>query len=413
MVLTRGCTLEERWKSEGILDPLVKKHEMITILSDWKNKEKPYSGEDKNAHYAYNYLEELNKRSSKFYWFDEIDKNWIQKQIQQNYDSEESLLLVTNYNLDQVRISQGDPDFKWWDIKKWAGFLAGKYLVVHDYNILRQLSKKPKASSVADIDYLWLDSIEEGIMHRKFDYMPPSEAIKSLIQEAAKIVKMERKIVPFMESDDVGGSSTLTPTGKPAIALCNNPNLDVLLSTVYHELGHVVNGDNAIRSDLKSGKKSYEEVLKEMESQPELKKIKHYTELGKTALNASTDIGKQVQEVLSHATTFWIPPKDQNEYKKTLYYLESERRADLYSLEKLYEQKHLSSIIAKIDEWLGLTKYGSPFVVIEGAETHPSHFERVLYMIGFLADKGLDVNKLIRDWETEGICRPLEVPKPG
>ncbi len=82
------------------------------------------------------------------------------------------------------------------------------------------------------------------------------------------------------------------------------------------------------------------------------------------------------------------------------------------SLNSFFKQQHISPLLRDIEA------YGtSLYVTAQGEkDEHPSDIERALYRAGFLADHGVDVNKALQEWETEGICVDAEIlyqAKPG
>lgn len=104
---------------------------------------------------------------------------------------------------------------------------------------------------------------------------------------------------------------------------------------------------------------------------------------------------------------FW---KELKQGKEELFYgLAKERRADLFMLDKLFEQNNINPILQVLDFLAKQTD--SPLYSARKLflSSHPSNIERVLYMVGFLKDHGVDVNSALKNWQRHGVCLPLQI----
>jgi hypothetical protein len=93
----------------------------------------------------------------------------------------------------------------------------------------------------------------------------------------------------------------------------------------------------------------------------------------------------------------------------------SEQFADLFALQRLHEQNKLQTIMRWIEYTVSCNNHTELctlpelYIVSENyldgtQDKHPSNIERAVYIIGFLAAHGIDVNQALRDYEANGTC---------
>ncbi len=220
--------------------------------------------------------------------------------------------------------------------------------------------------------------------------------VQAMINEARKAARYSYNVYAVPEALQCTDNATARSPSK--IAVCSDiPDLEILRSIIYHEMGHLVNGD-LHRDDEDSAILGW---LNDVSFATDLKTIKRYTELGKTAFDCSTDTGKLINHVLSTHEIFWNKPKRLLDYKLMIALRGIEQRADLFSLQKLWEQNQLVTILTVIEQYSK-----SDYIVARERSQHPSYFERALYIAGFLVDKGIDINALFKKFEEQGKCMP-------
>ena len=113
---------------------------------------------------------------------------------------------------------------------------------------------------------------------------------------------------------------------------------------------------------------------------------------------------------------FYVPLFDEKNSQEYTFRRVKEKRADLFALEHLVKQGLINPILdfvyyltsQRFEDWTSLMLLhlpGMPFTINIGMiDEHPSHIERALYCLGFLAAHGVDINKALRDYEAHGTC---------
>jgi hypothetical protein len=246
-----------------------------------------------------------------------------------------------------------------------------------------------------------LDNLDDSRIIEEMDFEDLSKASamqKALVKEAQRIVQLEKKVRVVSVPGKKAFSSILEDTH--IIALCDFPDLDYRLFAIYHELGHVVNNDATRITSVFKDSRASSRFLEEPSLRKAIERAEKYLEIGKRSFTSETALGEHINQVLIGQTSFWVPPSDPVRYKNSIYFRACEQRADLYALEKLYEQELLTPIITIINTWARLGQV----VTYSDEDRHPSRFERALYLAGFLVDKGLDINALVSQWEHHGTC---------
>ena len=251
------------------------------------------------------------------------------------------------------------------------------------------------------MDLEWLSELETSNQYfdrvERYNYELATLSQEALVAEAKEIIGLEKKIEVY-SWENLGESHT------NFIVLCSIPDLDQRLTTVYHELGHIVHHDSQENVEIENDSHRIQERIESADFSEDLKHIQDYLEKGKLAFDETTHVGKIILETLKTNPPLWLPPKTPEAYKKMFYLRGQEQRADLFLLEQLLKQNKLSSIVRKIDD------YGtSNYVTVNGEEDkHPSDLERALYMAGFLLDHHIQLNKFIKESESNGICIDAE-----
>jgi hypothetical protein len=302
--------------------------------------------------------------------------------------------------------------------------------VLYPYNFLRELLDELPVASLEEIATAWLERLKYEL---DFDVLieeghtPATPIQEEFAKAEVKRLSFERPIEVFTHPAIPGRSG---PLGiKEFISFCRNPDLDTRLYILYHELGHIQHNDTANYKGVELGKKTLSAVRAEPDVIADVEDIKRYLQLGWSAIpslqetilgkylfeivhydNPTSSLYSQVSELVKKPHGLWIPPADVKEQEKAAYNLEKERRADLFALRHLYKQGRMSSILTFIRDFSmsDLSYRTTPWIIAVGATDHPSDVERALYAIGFLIAQGVDVPKVLREWEMEGTCTPAE-----
>ncbi len=286
------------------------------------------------------------------------------------------------------------------------------------YNFLRELLSLPLAQSLDEIDTLWLSQIlpemEFFSVIEKHDWQPPTEAQKELVLEGARLLKLKEHVIAAGYGHEKGGQAAQVGS-RGYIALCQTPDLDTRLFTLYHELGHIVHHDTEMAKSIISKEQDPIELINEPNFKADLDNTKNYFALGLSTIPSlyNTKAGKELaealsrteaQEVLKQYSILWVPPEDPQSKNLVMWGRAKEQRADLFGLRTLLKLKNISSILTTIEHY-ALDKGSESYLVTQGtADLHPSQVERAVYMIGFLASHGYNVNHELEEWEKRGVC---------
>jgi hypothetical protein len=357
----------------------------------------------REALYAYNFLREMMKVPV-VHAIEEIDTRWLDTESYQLWKTKQQeswkqdkltfparargLLSGLETNLTSLGKSPQDAYFQ--------------TQALYNYNLLRELLGKAPAVSLPELDHQWAEEVKESInSYVVMEEQGAKEATAAhnlLLDEAQRMLGFKQKIIALSRS--IASGSALTRAQISYVILCEIPDLDAQLFTLHHELGHIVHNDTINSDKAKAGEITYDELLADKDFIAAIDHIDRYTTIGKQAFTNETKVGKHINEILETHKTFWIEPAA-DKLKELLFRRGIEKRADLYALDNLFAQNQISPILQEIVD------YGeSNYIVIKGDEdVHPSHIERALYDAGFLVDKGLDINKLLKDWYTTGKCK--------
>lgn len=298
------------------------------------------------------------------------------------------------------------------------------------YNFLRAKADRTLASSVKEIDTQWLThferkftvwaSVEYSLKNncKKALLMLPTESQEALLHEAVRDLEIKDQLVPIGLAYE-GGTAYSKYGTFTKIGIGSDPDLHVRTAIVYHELGHVFYKD----SDVYRTQEDIEAYIQTDYFKGYSTKVCHLIQKGASLLPsiASTTLGSNVakkcdtfvNELIQTQGFLWIGPHSSKlevyrkhfpqEYAVALYERFKEQRADLFSYQKLYENNKFAALFAKFHAFsLGQD------VVQQGKGSHPSHLERVLYGLGYLAEQGVDLPKAIKAWESQGECVDAE-----
>lgn len=280
---------------------------------------------------------------------------------------------------------------------------------LYSYNFLRELAGRSIALNAHEIDYTWLReaavSLYSEIIMKKWGYVPATNAQFHLIQEARGLLGIKEPIWPY--GTDEGGSA-FKLFGMTGLALGENSDLDSNRATIFHEFGHIVHNDHGLLSEVQS----HEELVRRFSQFPsdskfnaEVKRVDDHLEVGSHVFDGTTQVGRLVLNTLARNMTYW--KKDPKFYERCLRQRGMEKRADLFAFEWLFQLNFLNPILSTID---GYVRSGD--VTTVGVRcSHPSNFERALYLSGLLQKKiahnGTDINALFKEFEDKGSCSDL------
>lgn len=337
-------------------------------------------------------------------WKKEIQKDWINR----NQNLVKRLFSLTSY------IKHGIPK-EGLEVKERPWATAKLY----SYNFARELLHEPPASSLEDIDKKWIDDLEETIEPYKVaedvGLSAPLLGMKELLHEAQTILDVKKKLVVVTHSHERAGES-----GSHYVALCQTPDLDLTLAILYHELGHIVNNDNELSiclNEIDPSCRTHANIPTVKDVAP----LKEYLSLGLKHISNESEVGKKVLKVLDklkkQGMTIYqfidkkTPPTNPPVTDDTIINRNIERRADLFALNTLYRLGKIDPILSLIENFSNPPEpvaFDDIVIPQNGKFTYPSNLERVLYAAGFLFDKGLDANALLKHYESEGVCLSRE-----
>jgi len=324
---------------------------------------------------------------------------------------------------------------------------ASFFYAFNAYNFLRQKIGKPPAFSMVDIKPVYLDALAKSfknIVHsskiKARGYDQPTESQQKQIEEEAikvfgpdlgkKVVAASIDQAEYMHQAYATTESYLGQT-VPLVALCKTFDYYQRLATLYHELGHVA---------------QHAKILDPASLETDAQRFEEYVKVGVSALDSSTDIGKWINFLLQQNGGFiykyvilplrsgekalidlWSKIFGDNALSyinKQLVSRKNEMQADIFAMDKLYEQNRLEPLLAGLVAFATADELFvdySNFVALQAhilgrawqdfskeLSTHPTDLERALAIAGFLKSKGLDVNAMLKKWENEGTCLPAE-----
>jgi hypothetical protein len=164
---------------------------------------------------------------------------------------------------------------------------------------------------------------------------------------------------------------------------------------LYHEMGHI------LHNDLTNDSRKYVEIYNKPYFKSDIARIQRYLDLGKKSIPKNTYLASYLEPIKQKYQSFWIKPKDQQTYLKMLYERGKEQRADLYAFDMIAKYNLYDSLIAVV------YKYAlSGFVVVnQTQDDHPSNVERAFCMLGFMADKHVNLQALALKYEKNSLFK--------
>lgn len=210
------------------------------------------------------------------------------------------------------------------------------------------------------------------------------------------------------------------------IDVSDNRDVDYSTFVLWHELGHAVHRDVSHKFSASVKKdKNYEEFLNDPLFVKDMKKVAYYTRSGMEVLDDSSELGKKIRDAVAKAqdqrqlaqdeNPFWIRPVLPHLLKYYSYMRGTEQRADLFACRQLFNRGLINAIMRFVESLIDIEKNpgGEVYAVSESfygfvQDEHPSDLERAVYIIGFLAAHGVDVNAALRDFEVRGTCVDAE-----
>lgn len=411
------------WKKQGIVSDLTQKEDLIGRLEPIFHFEKVPQQLRKNIVFAYIFLrskfDSAPGQSNSLSSIKDLDKDHVEFLFAQTQKDQCDLI---NHISQTIKTDNGQED-------KVDQEMTHIDEAISYYNILREIWHKPKVQTREKIDIEWLDSIWLDLDGCFWSMKPATSGHRVLLKHAQKKSGFKENI-HFMEINNfVPGRSVWNaamgvaldfPSGKHLLGLAEEPDLDKLFMTIYHELGHLIHKDTAIEVPLLMGLMNPRYYLKEKSVKKDLARLQTYVELGKTAFSCETTEGKIIKRLTAHYPELCSPPSEKKEAKKYQCYRLIEQRADLYAYEMLFKHHGTMSHIQTIAEF-PWNKFKNNFSIEHNREKghdseivassmlgHPSHFEAVLTIAGFLKSKGIDVKKALDDYRNNGVCHDVE-----
>jgi hypothetical protein len=244
---------------------------------------------------------------------------------------------------------------------------------------------------------------EERVLIDEFGLLPVTSQHKKFVAYAQTLMGVNEEILVLKNQHQFDAQVGSAPSGKTYIGLCGTNDVEYNSFIVYHELAHLFHNDTLMKNQVSTGEKLSSYFLELPDFKADLDAIERYKELGKTAFDTTSLIGKRIHKVLQEYDNFWIAPEDEETYTDMLFLRGTESRADLLACKKLLEQKNIDPLLRIIDLYSKQTGYWG-IQAIGDTYPHPSAFERALYIAGFLVDHGIDINEAFKKWNAEGEC---------
>jgi hypothetical protein len=156
---------------------------------------------------------------------------------------------------------------------------------------------------------------------------------------------------------------------------------------LYHEMGHIIHKDLTPQS--------YKKMLANPAFKKDLARMQRYLERGKRSIPKNTYLGTYLEQVKQKHPQLWVAPKDQDTYQKMLYQRGTEQRADLYAFDMIAKRRIFDVLISTL-YYFGLSQ---SVVAYQAYNKHPSDIERAFCILGFLAEKGVNISALAQKFE--------------
>ncbi len=429
----------DAWIKKNITTTAQKAQDLIDTLYIWLDISSTatplHAFAQQEALYTYNFLREL-LHAQPAALFNQIDQKWVNTAIAYNLwkDAHEKYWRTRNISTKADKRDDLLKDLiELMSLMKENPDATNTKEALFTYNFLMELLGLPHATTIKNIDTNRLKKLEQEVLYAEVlelshvNHYRPTFAYEQLIKEAQQISNIKGPLFPVLtrRSEVLGHAGEVLRHNTPFVALRESPDLGDLLFTVYHEMSHVINRDQAASDWVGSYGERAQQLLDTPNVQKTIKDVNHFVELGKKALDQTTRTGRTILQAVASAegslwhalrhsvlmkwlygtpqqeTPFWDPPTDKNIYTIKLLNRSQEQRADLFAAEQLHEQHDLFPILQEINFRAEGTITASP------EDDQSSDLEEALYLTGFLVDKGLDINKLFRDWEIQGACTPL------
>lgn len=282
--------------------------------------------------------------------------------------------------------------------------------LLYEYNYLRDLLHKPHAAIIDLSANKWLEEVYErltALMFNKdqelFGVQINQPHIQQLLthffEQAYDVSGYKDEIFIFPVKGQVSYVMELGISKTQILCLHPYDNLDYTVWIINHELGHLYYKDTKLKSDSQ-----VIEWFKNTESKNQVQRANALLEVGKKSFDNTTKIGTFINETLTKNIPFWIPSADPEKAAFTLANRSMELRTELFAFENLYKQNNIKPLLHIITE-IGPRNITAPS---QSYRPHPSGFELALLAGGFLASKGIDLNKELRDYEKTGVCVPFK-----
>lgn len=194
------------------------------------------------------------------------------------------------------------------------------------------------------------------------------------------------------------------------------------IAALYHEMGHIAHRDEAKYEQLKSKiarhntrwsrffretyhaneeLPEYLALLHEVDFVQDIRRVQNYIDRAKNLFSKAanfTILGTYVSKILREQELLWKAPQCNVCFHEKKYKRGKESRADLFAADKMWLNGRVDVLIA-----IAYLHASSEYIVAEEKDIHPSGIERALMFIGFLDEKGVNVQALIEDFEKNPI----------
>jgi hypothetical protein len=402
-----------------------------TKLNEWKDSEKQTGSWSNSLLGLYKKIDESMEEELRFTPYSESWKRSILETIKETaasfikpwkdeFDLREKIIsaphlkdLYKFYNLIQIteRPSILEKTRQLWATKD----------RLYAYNFLRELSGKPLS---LEIDEQWIKNLKKDLQDltgiefvspmgiskwTRPKLLAPTTTQQELLKEARIMTDiLDSRLLITPQKGRGSSCSNLT------ITIELNDNLHAMLFSIYHELGHIKNGDTDVFAFQGETPNTTIKTVDAFETafpktSAYTKKINEYVARARKEITNKSETGKILLQKSKQTKELFIPPSYLESFVRGAIMRAREMQADLFAIKELLQQKKYDTIMSKIWDYATSKNPStidgtSPDAFNMSYLAHPSDLERALYIVGFLFSEGIDVNTLLYDSENHGVC---------
>lgn len=177
------------------------------------------------------------------------------------------------------------------------------------YNMIREKAKMPPAAIDQEIDADWFYNFYKAFKDLEvmdtYGYQVASFEEQKMLSQAARIIKLDHEVVAVLKEGRFGSAAQIITLpgqkGMRGYVIYNDePDRDIVLHFMFHELGHIKHNDSMSEVFVKFGLIGLPEILQKDHIKSTSKNSRLYLELGMKLLPflARTVIGRRLTEYI-------------------------------------------------------------------------------------------------------------------